>query len=323
MTKKDDKSKSSEEDGVNKEVADKLKTMGVMPSDDPADAKPDNVSKGSYYPLIMAVMFAAVIAVIVYFFSGKDLNVDLTDLGSDLGVSDFFASDASNQNSPALVAPTAPSTQPTFAAGNPSTEPDWMTARREAMQNRTETQQANRDSQPKWTPPETPEWVQEQRNKMKEQMAQRSADNVSGNREWTPPEPPAWAKEQQALRQKQLAQRPDWANRNTNRSQVEPPAWVKERQAMREKQRPQRPDWANREPGTAPPQLPTWVKERQSQMMGQRPDWARPPQWQQQPPAPTSSPQMQQPGGPVYYPPAAPAYGYYGPVPYPYYGPRY
>lgn len=307
MTEKDDSEKASESDGGKKDVAEKLKTMGLMPSDDKETMKTEtqDVNKGRHFPLMMAVIFAGVIAGIVFFFSGKDMNMDISDLGSDLGISDLINSVTEDSGS------SADDTEVIAAEANkPVATTGWPTDRSSTMANR-------KDS---WTPPEMPDWVQDQRSKMDERIAQRRQDRKTQN--WTPAEPPAWVKEQQAKRKQQRPERPDWAKSQGMGTPPEMPAWVKERQAMMEKQRSQRPDWAGRGSDMPRPERPAWITERQSRMMAQRPEWAQPRQRQQAPATNVAPRQQQVPAGPVYYPPVAPGYGYYGPAPY-YYGPWY
>jgi hypothetical protein len=157
-------------------VAEKLKTMGVMPS----DKKESETVGRRFSPLLITVLVAVpAAAAVAYYTMPEQFNNLLSSI---------------NISSPA----SAPITQPEFL-NKPYVQPQ--------VQEHPATGNAQANT---WGQAQEPEWVTQQRAEMEKRRVefqkQYASRNTSNTQPMQPPEPPQWVKDRQAEIEQQMAQ---------------------------------------------------------------------------------------------------------------------
>lgn len=180
--------KAAKKKTATKKVAEKLKDMGVMPSE---TAKTENKVEAVQVPpvihfpwalyIVVAVVAFGLVGIYIYKHSSEDERY-----ANQSPAQQWQQANAGNYGVPAGDA-------------YDNNMPEWVKERRAQMQKR---MQKN-----------TPDWVKEQRSQMNEKMARPNRENRD---EWSS-EPPPWIKERLAQRQQWMKQQQsEWDN---------PPQW--------------------------------------------------------------------------------------------------
>ena len=203
-TEADDSNDAKNPDSNKADVAEKLKTMGVMPS---ANKEPDTKER-KFSPLLITMLLAIpAAAIITYMVMPEKFSNILA----------FNSNTTSTSDSPDLLSSNISTEQPQQPV-YPVTD-NW-----------------SRPSQANWNQRQEPEWVKQKRAEMEKRRADYQRQNPDAfPTNWNssePPEPPQWVKDQQAKMEQEMARyQQEWSNRSNNmpynNRAIEPPAYMR------------------------------------------------------------------------------------------------
>ena len=225
MTDKDDNNDNAADSAKDAEktskVAEKLKNMGVMPSDKEATEEKSR----RFSPLLLTILIALPVAgVIAYTSMPDEFNNFISSLKGTSADTDTQTADRALQTQPQFPGQSLAYSgnynqggynQP--ATWNPAQEPDWVKQQREEMEKRrAEFQKQNSDVEKRRAEYQKQyEDMEKRRAEYQQQLTNQYADN------WMPPqapEPPPWVKQRQEEIEKEIAASQDWVNSPANRA---------------------------------------------------------------------------------------------------------